>query len=145
MRWYGSYLLNGWLYSSLTNQFGAMPPADRDKVFQKESNILSPSNTPVFSDGIYVDSWPRTNDEPPNNLYLGEEGAHFGAGLGRMLIDRHGGIPAAKAPTHVDTTQKLPGAVNVACDDGHVELAKLENLWNFYWNQTWTPPNPRPQ
>ncbi|HXR07047.1 MAG TPA: type II secretion system protein [Candidatus Acidoferrum sp.] len=145
-RWYGSYLLNGWLYSSLTNQFGGMPVVDQDKIFQKESNILLPSTTPVFSDGIFVDSWPRTNDTPPDNLYLGETAARrFNAGLGRMLIDRHGGIPAAKAPTNVDPTQKLPGAINVACADGHVELAKLENLWNFYWNQTWTPPHPRPR
>ncbi len=145
-RWYGSYLLNGWLYSSLTNQFGGMPPADRDKIFQKESNILLPSKTPVFSDGIFVDSWPRTSDAPPDNLYLGETAARrFNAGLGRMLIDRHGGIPAAKAPTNIDPTQKLPGAINLACVDGHVELAKLEKLWNFYWNQTWVPPNPRPR
>jgi hypothetical protein len=143
-RWYGSYLLNGWLYSSLTNQNGAVPRSDRDKIFQKESNILLPSKTPVFADGTYLDSWPRTNDAPPKNLYLGEPGANFNAGMGRLLIDRHGGIPASQAPANVDTAHKLPGAINMACDDGHAELAKLEKLWNFYWNQTWLPPNPRP-
>ena len=32
-RWYGSYCLNGWLYSSLTNGRGVMPSADQDKLF----------------------------------------------------------------------------------------------------------------
>ena len=29
--------------------------------------------------------------------------------------------------------------------DGHVELAKLENLWNYYWHRDWEPPATRPQ
>jgi hypothetical protein len=144
-RWNGSYCLNGWLYSNLTNRNGRMPNVDQDKIFQKESNILMPSQTPVFADGITVDCWPRTNNLPPRNLYMGIRGAGFNGGLGRVIIDRHGGIPAGSAPTNVDTTQPLPGAINVACVDGHVELSKLENLWNFYWNQTWVPPNPRPR
>jgi prepilin-type N-terminal cleavage/methylation domain-containing protein len=145
--WYGSYGLNGWLYSNLTNRFGAMPAIDQDKLFRKESGIPMPTQTPVFADSIWVDGWPRTDNEPASDLYLGIQkssaGPFFGP-LGRMLIDRHGGIPASNAPTGVDTTQRLPGAINVACSDGHVELAKLENLWNFYWNRTWVPPNPRP-
>jgi prepilin-type N-terminal cleavage/methylation domain-containing protein len=146
--WYGGYGLNGWLYSNLTNQLGAMPAIDQDKLFRKESGIPMPSQTPVFADSIWVDGWPRTNDVTEGNLYLGTphgSAGRFMGPLGRMLIDRHGGIPASSAPTDVDTTKRLPGAINVACSDGHVELAKLENLWNFYWNRTWVPPSPRPQ
>ena len=121
-----------------------MPGKDQDKIFQKETEVLMPSQTPVFSDSIYLDCWPRTNNRPPSNLYRSRPGGGFDGGLGRMVIDRHGGIPAGSAPTNVDTAQKLPGAINVACVDGHVELAKLENLWNFYWNQTWAPPKQRP-
>jgi prepilin-type N-terminal cleavage/methylation domain-containing protein len=145
--WYGSYGLNGWLYSNLTNQDAGLPSVDQDKIFRKESAILMPSQTPVFADSIWVDSWPRTNNEPESDLYLGTQSSEgrFMGPLGRMLIDRHGGIPASSAPTDVDTTQKLPGAINVACSDGHVELSKLENLWNFYWNRTWVPLNPRPR
>ncbi len=51
-RWYGSYSLNGWLYSNLTNRNGAMPSKDQDKVFKKETEVLMPSQTPVFSDSI---------------------------------------------------------------------------------------------
>ena len=143
-RWYGSYTLNGWLYSNLTNKSGAMPVQDQDKVFQKVSSVPMPSQTPVFADSIYLDCWPRTNNRPPVNLYYSSPGGGFSGGLSRMVIDRHGGIPAGNAPTNVNTAQTLPGAINAACVDGHVELSKLENLWNFYWNQTWNPPNPRP-
>jgi prepilin-type N-terminal cleavage/methylation domain-containing protein len=142
--WLGSYCLNGWLYSNLTNENGAMPSADQGGIFQKESNVIKPSQTPVFADGVWVDSWPRTNDAPPINLYLGTHQNGFKAGLGRMMIARHGGLPAGSAPSNFDTEQRLPGAINVACFDGHVELSKLENLWNYYWNRTWVPPNPRP-
>ena len=145
--WFGSYGLNGWLYSNLTNRFGAMPAVDQDKVFRKESGISMPSQTPVFADSIWVDGWPRTNDTSQGDLYMGTRNSgpgRFMGSLGRMLIDRHGGIPAGSAPTDVDTTQRLPGAINVACSDGHVELSPLENLWNFNWNRTWVPPNSRP-
>jgi hypothetical protein len=120
---------------------------DQNKVFGKESDIPMPSQTPVFADSIWIDAWPRTNDAPSGDLYSGTQRSQGGfmGPLGRMLIDRHGGIPAGTAPTDVDTTQRLPGAINVACSDGHVELAKLEDMWNFYWNRTWMPPNPRPQ
>jgi prepilin-type N-terminal cleavage/methylation domain-containing protein len=145
--WHGSYGLNGWLYSNLTNRSGAMPVVDQDKIFKNESQISMPSQTPVFADSIWVDGWPRTNNAAASNLYLGNphgSAGQFMGPLGRMLIDRHGGIPAGSAPTDVDTTRTLPGAINVACSDGHVELSKLENLWNFHWNRTWVPPNPRP-
>jgi prepilin-type N-terminal cleavage/methylation domain-containing protein len=143
-RWYGSYCLNGWLYSNLVNEHGAMPAVDQPSVFQKESTITRPSQTPVFADGNWVDAWPRTNDAPPVNLYLGARLSGFNGPLGRMIIARHGSLPAAQAPSNVDTEQRLPGAINVACFDGHVELSKLENLWNYYWNRTWVPPHPRP-
>jgi prepilin-type processing-associated H-X9-DG protein len=57
----------------------------------------------------------------------------------------HGNRPSSAAPRHGDTTQRLPGAINVALFDGHVEKAPLENLWNYYWNATWQIPSPRPR
>jgi prepilin-type N-terminal cleavage/methylation domain-containing protein len=146
--WQGGYGLNGWLYTNLTNQNGGLPAVDLDKVFQKDTAVMLPAQTPVFADSIWVDAWPRTNNVPPDNLYFGTQRSgpgHFQGSLGRMVIDRHGGIPAHNAPAMVDTDERLPGAINVACTDGHVELSSLENLWNFYWNRTWVPPNPRPR
>ena len=34
----------------------------------------------------------------------------------------------------------MPGGINMGLADGHVELAKLMQLWNYYWNATWVPP-----
>ncbi|HXT12915.1 MAG TPA: type II secretion system protein [Candidatus Angelobacter sp.] len=143
-RWYGSYCLNGWLYSNLTNQAGSMSAADQANAFRNGMDVSRPSQTPVFADGVWVDSWPRTNDVPPANLYSGAHGSGFGGPLGRMIIARHGSLSARRVPTDFDTEQRLPGAINIACFDGHVELAKLETLWNYCWNRNWVPPNPRP-
>ena len=66
-------------------------------------------------------------------------------GMERCVIPRHGGVNPAKAPRDFDTSQRLPGAINVGMADGHVELAKLENLWGLYWHLNWVPPAQRPQ
>jgi hypothetical protein len=38
----------------------------------------------------------------------------------------------------------LPGAINVASYDGHVETVKLERLWKLYWHKNWAAPAKRP-
>lgn len=138
-RWYGSYCMNSWLYSDQTY----LSSEDQAHVFTKESGIQNPSGTPVFTDGVWLDSWPRTNDVPPVNLYLGYTGN--GNSIGRITIPRHGGFRAQNAPRNFDRTQKMPGAINLFCYDGHVEQSRLENLWDYYWNKDWIPTATRPQ
>jgi prepilin-type processing-associated H-X9-DG protein len=62
----------------------------------------------------------------------------------RCTIARHDGI-AASAPRNFDTNQRLPASVNIGMADGHVELVRLENLWNYYWHLDWNPPAIRPR
>ena len=38
----------------------------------------------------------------------------------------------------------LPGAINAAFFDGHVELVKLDDLWQLYWHKNYQPPAKRP-
>ncbi len=64
--------------------------------------------------------------------------------MGRCTIDRHGAGSPAAAPRIFNTTQLLPGALNIGMADGHVEFVKLENLWQCYWHLNWNPPSPRP-
>jgi len=45
----------------------------------------------------------------------------------------------------IDTAQTLPGALNTGMADGHVELVKLENLWQCAWHRDWVAPSKRPQ
>jgi len=84
---------------------------------------------------------PNPFDFPSGDLYWGGgEGNRMSA----LTIARHGSGAASAAPRTVDITRRLPGAINVALYDGHVEKAPLENLWNYYWSANWQIPNPRP-
>jgi len=147
-RWDGSYCMNGWLYS---NRIKMMDADQVTNVFWKESNIRKPSQTPLFMDGNWLDCWPKASDRPAKNLYEGTRtprgivAVNGGASMGRLTIPRHGGFAPGEAPRDFDAKEKLPGGINVACFDGHVEFSKLESLWDFYWHANWVPPDTRPQ
>lgn len=131
----GGYAFNGWLYSN-------MSWATADKPFGNEAGIEKPTLTPVFGDSMWVDAWPVASDAPARDLYLGDGPP---GGISRYTIARHGLANPRQAPRNVPAGQKLPGSINLACADGHVELARLENLWNFYWHKGYVPPATRPK
>jgi prepilin-type N-terminal cleavage/methylation domain-containing protein/prepilin-type processing-associated H-X9-DG protein len=137
----GSYALNGWLYSTVVNtQFGYGYDT-LTNYFQSETAIRYPSTTPIFVDGVWPDMWPLETDPPAADLYDGDPNS---SGMGRCTIARHAAI-AGSAPRDFDTSQKMPGAVNVGLADGHVEMARLENLWQYDWHVNWAAPSPRPE
>ena len=113
----GSYAFNGWLYDKTA--YGAR--GNPEFMISKESTIQHPSETPVFLDCIWVDLWPLETDPPSDDLYYGtwSEG-----GMPRCTIVRHGGGNPASAPRVFDTSQRMPGAINVGMADGHVELGE---------------------
>lgn len=133
----GSYGFNGWLYDKATWS-GALNP---EWMMSRQSAIQMPAQTPVFCDADWVDMWPRETDSPADNLY---DGDYASSGMGRCTIDRHGAGSPTGAPRIFNTSQPLPGALNIGMADGHVEFVKLENLWQCYWHLNWTPPSPRP-
>ncbi|HEY3761243.1 MAG TPA: type II secretion system protein [Verrucomicrobiae bacterium] len=134
----GSYALNGWLYSK------TMYSATDNPLFMmnKQSMIQKPSETPVFCDSMWVDCWPLETSPPSTDLYNGN---FTDEGMARCTIARHGGVIPAKASQNFDTTQRMPGAINVGMADGHVELVRLENLWQLSWHLNWQTPATRPQ
>ena len=134
----GSYALNGWLYNKPMYSAGDNPQF----MMSKQSMIQKPSETPVFCDAMWVDCWPLETSPPCTDLYDGDRGD---TGMTRCTIARHGGVIPAKAPQDFDTSQRLPGAINIGLADGHVELVKLENLWQLSWHLNWQVPSPRPQ
>jgi prepilin-type N-terminal cleavage/methylation domain-containing protein/prepilin-type processing-associated H-X9-DG protein len=137
----GSYALNGWLYDR--PMYGAFKnPA---VMMSKQTMIQKPSQTPVFCDSMWVDFWPLETDPPASNLYDDDGNTLNNTGMERSVVARHGGVNPARAPRNFDTSQRLPGAINIGFADGHVELVKLENLWQLYWHLDWQPPSPRPQ
>ena len=64
--------------------------------------------------------------------------------IARSTIARHGGSGAASAPRNMSPGAKLPGAINMSFADGHAELVKIDNLWNYYWHLNYQPPIVRP-
>ena len=136
----GSYCFNGWFYSD-DKYFNT--GADALRHFNRDSSVRVPSLTPIFADSIWVDFWPRTDDGPAGDLYNGDPSPGIGK-IGRCTIARHGGRPASSAPRSFPTRQRLPGSINLALFDGHVENSPIERLWNYYWYFGWQIPTPRP-
>src|SRR6185437_10255916 len=120
----GSYALNGCLYDK--PMFGADPHPEF--MMSKQNMIQKSAQTPLFMDSMWVDLWPYETDLPGDHLYDGTLGD---TGMARCTISRHGGVSPASAPRDFDSANKMPGAINVGMADGHVELVKLENLWNL--------------
>src|SRR4051812_35612995 len=77
---------------------------------------------------------PMETDLPPINLEFGSEGGY--SGMQTFCIPRHGSRPA-QVPTNYPQRSKLPGAVNMAFADGHVEQVKLERLWRLTWHRNY--------
>jgi prepilin-type N-terminal cleavage/methylation domain-containing protein len=137
-----AYTVNGWLYDS-TDTFSESLPADR---FNTEANVHQTSQTPVFGDGIWIDTWPLEADllsgYAPVNLYTGNNNnnASGGGGMGRYLLDRHGGVAPQRAPANVPTGSLALGDENLGFFDGHVALTPLANLWRCTWHPNWAQP-----
>jgi prepilin-type N-terminal cleavage/methylation domain-containing protein len=137
----GSFTFNGWFYTG--DKYYDKEP-DLSRHFAKDSSVQKPSQTPVFADSIWVDIWPKPTDAPARDLFKGDESSGVGA-IGRITLARHGGRPAQSAPRNVSPGTKLPGSIDLAIFDGHVEKAPLEKLWNFYWYRDYQVPNTRPR
>ena len=127
----GGYGLNGWMYSN----WG-------DQAFSKPSEVKQPVQTPVFADAMWVDAWPEPTDPPARNLY--EQQSPAAGGINRFMVARHGQTVPAGAPRNVPAGQPLRGSINIGFFDGHIELVKLDTLYNYYWHKKWVPPTKRP-
>ena len=111
-------------------------------ICEKPSNVQHPAQTPFLFDCMYEGSAPLETDPAATDLYYGladpEGDTSTRAGFSTITILRHGGPTAAGRYPHRPGTP-LPGAINLSCMDGHAELARLPNLWNFYWHLNWDP------
>jgi prepilin-type N-terminal cleavage/methylation domain-containing protein len=129
----GSYGYNAWL--SRQPQF---------EVHQfSRSGPMHPSETPLFADATSCSVGPSTNALPSPNLYFPVL-IYGDNSMIPLSIARHGKRPASAAPRSIEISQTLPGMIDLAACDGHVEKAPLEKLWNYSWTADWQIPNPRP-
>jgi hypothetical protein len=144
----GSFAFNGWMYSGDTTQIAQFRTDISTKlsasyVFNKESAVQKPSQTPIICDSVWVDLWPVETDRPNINLYLAG-GTENPPEIERVVTPRHGWKDPGAAPRNYNYAQKLPGGVDIGLVDGHVEQPKLDALWSYSWHLNWNAPNPRP-
>ena len=144
-----SYSMNGFIVlGGVTLDPSTMGTYPED--FLNENQIKRPAVTPLLGDGVAHIAWPEEHTVPPVNLYAGLDTGIYGGidftGWPQwfpFFVPRHGSHPEP-VPTYWPRISLLPGAVNIMFYDGHCELVKLEQLWQLYWRQDWTPPAKRP-
>jgi prepilin-type N-terminal cleavage/methylation domain-containing protein/prepilin-type processing-associated H-X9-DG protein len=133
----GSYAFNGWLYSGGYSISGLIIGASDDWKYSKESDVIKPSNTPLFADAVWVDGWPEETQGPATDLYNGSDDTF----IGRFTIARHGGLAPGSAPRKITSSGSLTGAINVAFMDGHAGAVRLRDLWTLEWHKNWIVPS----
>jgi prepilin-type N-terminal cleavage/methylation domain-containing protein len=137
MDYLASYGYNGWFFTS-----NNVPEGDEKNspqfYFFKDSQVQSPSLTPVFFDENWADCWPSETDGPNHDTYFGnDQSQHAGYQLGRVAISRHGNASASRHYNWTSAAQNPSGGVVVGMYDGHVEFSKLPNLWQYKWHRDW--------
>ena len=156
----GSYCTNPWLDAPAWVGIQSYDPRFT-LVFTSESEISQPSATPSLGDAVMGDremeGWgafanypctsgfgPMETDRPPPNLeFAWEERTEGRQNMRMFCIPRHGSRPS-RLPAKSPANQSLPGAVNMAFEDGHVEQVKLERLWQLNWHRNYQIPIKRP-
>jgi prepilin-type N-terminal cleavage/methylation domain-containing protein/prepilin-type processing-associated H-X9-DG protein len=133
----GSYGLNGWCYGDGWVEFSD----PKTMYYQKVDEVMVPTQTPYFSDSIWVDGWPSEGDAPATDLYAGSDA---NGGMDRLTIARHNYLGAKAAPRRTLNGAPLVGSINVGFVDGHAVPVPLEKLWTLYWHNGWVTPNKRP-
>lgn len=142
----GSYTFNGFLYAGGWTFSGV---ASTTCAFMQQTAVRTPDITPVIGDGIWPDAWPDTNNPVSNpcNLQTGHYNsgtAHDGGeGMGRYCIARHGPNRVSTPPVALAGFNIImPGGINMAFMDGHVDDQSLNNLWNLTWHLGWVNHKP---
>lgn len=127
----GSYTINAWLYSQSTIYNPYTEPPYNTMYYFRETDIVMPTLTPVFMDGIWPDTWPQGNIAPPTDIVNGKDGSPYG----RCCVPRHAPMPGAT----VTQNQPLPGSENMSYADGHAAKLPLEQIKNLMWHQGSVP------
>lgn len=131
----GSYAYNGYLYTT-DNKDGNTGGAHPGNPYYSQGgwpsmidNIKSPTETPTFADGDWVDGWPIETDPRPDPGLYGKfpvppsmqdwtEDTTYGMMSG-FLTNHHG----------INT--------NAAFMDGHGKTIRSESLYELKWTPTW--------
>ncbi len=133
-----SYGLNSWF--SVPERQHITYPIDH-RVFLSDEEIEVPQMTPLIGDSAGPNPAPTSDQLPGRNL--NEPAQRVTYEMKEFAIPRHGARPRV-VPTDHPPEEKLPGAINMAFFDGHVEQVQLERLWSLYWHKNYVAPPKRP-
>ncbi|HTV47335.1 MAG TPA: prepilin-type N-terminal cleavage/methylation domain-containing protein [Phycisphaerae bacterium] len=125
--------------SEVSENAAAFQNAAPWEVAWSSTNITPNANTPVFSDGIWVDAVPTSIDPPAANSISGGNisGSNvISPSTGLMNIAFNSGN---QSMYRVCVARHSAG-VNVTFYDGHAATIALGNLWTLQWSST--PPSP---
>jgi prepilin-type N-terminal cleavage/methylation domain-containing protein len=136
---FGAFAFNGWLYYRLG--YETSESSSGSTSFNTPRDVRRASRTPCFADANHYEVFPDPSQGPSTNLYDGLPGIGV---MSSLALARHGSRPASAAPRDFDISHRLPGMIEVALYDGHVEKSPLENLWNYDWSADWQIPMKRP-
>jgi prepilin-type N-terminal cleavage/methylation domain-containing protein len=137
--WYSGYGYNGWLYSN-QGSGGDIPAGhSSDWPFTAETTVQFPSQTPVFFDQNWGDTWPGEADQPgPGvNMWAPYPAWPHSQEMNRVLMPRHHMNWGNVSRSYTGTRAGLPGAVSVSSADGHAAMTALPLLWTYYWHQNY--------
>ena len=118
----GSYGPNGWILN---------PKPDRTKMWGREPisdhwrtpNVPGANNIPVFLDAMWVDAWPKHNDQPSEFENWREDRVNFHE-MRRFCVNRHDGFVGA-----------------LFCD-WTVRKVGLKELWTLKWHKSFDTSGP---
>ncbi len=110
----GSYAPNGWMCNVRTGDDGVWGRSPA-KLYWRTSLVKGSDNIPVFTEGWWVDGWPRDNDTPPP---YGDKTPTLSSNeMQRMCVNRHG------------------GAQFCLFADWSVLRVSLKQLWQLKWHR----------
>jgi prepilin-type processing-associated H-X9-DG protein len=144
----GSYGLNLHMFRS-ERAFSKLVhylPYPRDAPYLSENRIIQPSLTPSMGDSprwseTPVPTWSSQSGKPPTwkdrDSSLQDQP---NSGLSAFQVPRHGRRPR-QLPDHWADGQTIPGSINLAFADGHVQQQKLQDLWRLAWYFNYSPTN----
>lgn len=141
-----AYGVNGWLDPlQKDGSYAGDGKGSPGNYYLKESSVRVTSQTPVFFDANWADTWPMEQDAPTTDTYLGcDQGTHMGYEMARLALSRHGNANPISHYQWTVATAIPVGGVNVGLFDGHVEYSKLPGLWKYNWHNGWNSQTAKP-
>jgi prepilin-type N-terminal cleavage/methylation domain-containing protein len=120
---FGSYAVNSWVLEDVYGWADEYAEIPEEYYYSYKRYLSSRSDVPVFCDAIWMDAWPKADD---NEAAIDVTCATYGSsppdiGMVRNCIDRHS------------------MAVNVGFQGTNVERVPLEQLWTLNWHKNFRP------